>query len=73
MTATMDRLSSLGLMLYVHHFIKFSQPLYERTKAVRANISQLTKKKKNHRRHHDWTENALGFSQLHRRVKVLDT
>lgn len=46
MTATMDRLSSLGLMLYVHHFIKFSQPLYERTKAVRANISQLTKKKK---------------------------
>lgn len=42
MTATMDRLSSLGLMLYVHHFIKFSQPLYERIKAVRANISQLT-------------------------------
>lgn len=43
MTATTDRLPSLGLMLHVHHCIKFSQPLYESTKAVRDNISQPTK------------------------------
>lgn len=56
MTATMDGLSSLSLMVYIHRCIKFSQPPYERTKDVKANTSQLTK-------HHAHTSPPLDRKQ----------
>ena len=55
----MGRLSSLGLMLYAHHCIRFSQPSHSLQKIMQTS--------------QHWTENGLGFSQHHYRVKVLDT
>lgn len=43
MLATVDTLSTLGLLLCVPHCIKSSQPPNKITEALRAKISQLTK------------------------------
>lgn len=43
MLATVDKLSTLSLLLSVHHCIQSSPPPHKRTEALRAKISQRTK------------------------------